>query len=47
MTVTGPMPSSNRNWELPGFRLARTAAVPTVECPANGSSVRGVKIRTR
>ena len=47
MTVTGPMPSSNRNWELPGFRLAKTAAVPTVACPANGSSVRGVKIRTR
>jgi hypothetical protein len=50
-TATGPMPSSKTN--LPkvappsGSRLARTAAVPTVGCPANGTSSPGVKIRTR
>src|SRR5215475_1277948 len=50
VTGTGPMPSSKMNDDgEPGTRpcTAMTHAVPTVGWPANWSSRRGVKMRTR
>jgi len=46
VTVTGPTPSSKMNVCRAGSERARTAAVPTVGWPANGSSWFGVKILT-
>src|SRR5712692_2510760 len=49
-TGTGPTLSSSVNLSAPPKTrpcVARTHAVPTVGCPAKGSSVPGVKMRTR
>ncbi len=47
---TGTRPAFSSNWSsnvVSGIRDASTKAVPTLGCPANGTSLPGVKMRTR
>jgi hypothetical protein len=47
-TSTGTMPVPVSSRTVVRFRSAAiTAAVPSTGCPANGSSLTGVKMRTR